>query len=89
MGPGAPSWTGVDVGSPFDYPKQGILYVARHLPKPGRGASPGGPGRARELIRASGGGALCLFSSRRAAEEAADGHAAPAGLSILCQGDRP
>src|SRR5699024_4887455 len=25
----------LDVGSPFDYPKQGILYVADDLPRPG------------------------------------------------------
>ncbi|MFC6345528.1 ATP-dependent DNA helicase, partial [Nocardioides hankookensis] len=29
-------WRGLDVGSPFDYGRQGILYVARHLPPPGR-----------------------------------------------------
>ena len=29
-------WRGIDVGSPFDYSKQGILYLARHLPPPGR-----------------------------------------------------
>lgn len=40
MGQGAPSWTGIDVGSPFDYPKQGILYVAKHLPKPGASWQP-------------------------------------------------
>ena len=34
-GEGAPAWRGLDVGSPFDYPKQGIAYVARHLPPPG------------------------------------------------------
>ena len=33
-GGGAP-WTGLDVGSPFDYPQQGIAYVAAHLPPPG------------------------------------------------------
>ncbi|WP_331725411.1 helicase C-terminal domain-containing protein [Streptomyces zaomyceticus] len=27
---------GIDVGSPFDYPKQGILYVAKHLSRPAR-----------------------------------------------------
>ncbi len=32
----APVWHGVDVGSPFDYSKQGILYVAKHLPPPSR-----------------------------------------------------
>lgn len=34
-----PQWKGLDVGSPFDYPKQGILYVARHLATPGREGS--------------------------------------------------
>ena len=29
-------WVGLDVGSPFDYGQQAILYVARHLPPPGR-----------------------------------------------------
>ena len=36
MGEGAEPWVGLDVGSPFDYGKQAILYVARHLPQPGR-----------------------------------------------------
>ncbi len=35
-GDGAPAWRGLDVGSPFDYPEQGIAYVAKHLPAPGR-----------------------------------------------------
>ena len=87
VGPGAPSWTGVDVGSPFEYPKQGILYVARHLPKPGRGTSPEALDELEKLIRASGGGALCLFSSRRAAEDAADALRDRLDVSILCQGD--
>jgi ATP-dependent DNA helicase DinG len=66
-------WLGVDVGSPFDYGKQGILYVARHLPPPGRD----GLGQAQldeivELVDAADGRALGLFSSRRAAEAAAE-----------------
>lgn len=87
VGDGAPRWTGVDVGSPFDYPKQGILYVAGHLPKPGRGPSPEALDELEELIRASGGGALCLFSSRRAAEEAAQAMRPRLDVSILCQGE--
>jgi ATP-dependent DNA helicase DinG len=87
VGEGAPSWTGVDVGSPFDYPRQGILYVAGHLPKPGRGTSPEALDELESLIRASGGGALCLFSSRRAAEEAADALRTRLDVSILCQGE--
>jgi ATP-dependent DNA helicase DinG len=29
-----PGWRSLDVGSPFDYARQGILYVAAHLPRP-------------------------------------------------------
>ena len=66
-------WRGGDVGSPFDYPRQGILYVARHLPPPGRD----GLGQAQldeivELVDTAGGRTLGLFSSRRAAEAAAE-----------------
>jgi ATP-dependent DNA helicase DinG len=35
-GPTVLPWRAIDVGSPFDYPRQGILYVARSLPPPGR-----------------------------------------------------
>jgi ATP-dependent DNA helicase DinG len=87
LGEGAPSWTGVDVGSPFDYPKQGMLYVASHLPKPGRAASPEALDELEALIRASRGGALCLFSSRRAAEEAAEAMRQRLDVEILCQGE--
>jgi ATP-dependent DNA helicase DinG len=87
VGQGAPSWTGVDVGSPFDYPKQGMLYVAAHLPKPGRGTSPEALDELERLLRASRGGALCLFSSRRAAEDAAEQMRSRLDLSILCQGE--
>ena len=68
----APRYDAIDVGSPFDYQKQGILYVAGHLPKPGRfGVNVQVLDEIVELIEASRGGALGLFSSRRAAEEAA------------------
>ncbi|WP_446740508.1 ATP-dependent DNA helicase [Nocardioides sp. T2.26MG-1] len=66
-------WRGIDVGSPFDYGRQAILYVARHLPPPGRD----GLVRAQldeivELVDAAEGRTLGLFSSRRAAEAAAE-----------------
>ena len=68
------AWRGVDVGSPFDYGKQAILYVAKHLPAPGRD----GLGEAQldeiaQLVDAAEGRTLGLFSSRRAAESAAVG----------------
>ena len=82
-------WRGLDVGSPFDYRRQGILYVARRLPPPGRdGLSEASLAEIAELVWASGGRTLGLFSSRRAAETAAV-HVRkqlPA-LTILCQGD--
>ncbi|MDY6055108.1 ATP-dependent DNA helicase [Micrococcus sp.] len=88
-GPGAPRYTALDVGSPFDYPRQGILYVARHLPKPGRTASPESLDELEALLRASRGGALGLFSSRRAAEDAAAQMRTRLGRghTILCQGE--
>ncbi|MDG4859896.1 ATP-dependent DNA helicase [Streptomyces sp. T-3] len=67
-----PVWKGVDVGSPFDYGKQGILYVAKHLARPGReGTRSDMLDELTELIEAGGGRTLGLFSSMRAAQEAA------------------
>ncbi|MDO5646159.1 MAG: ATP-dependent DNA helicase [Dermabacter sp.] len=81
-------WAGIDVGSPFDYPKQGILYTARHLPPPGRdGLAPATLEHLTELIEAAGGGALGLFSSRRAAEDAAAHVRAHTGRTVLLQGE--
>ena len=82
-------WRGIDVGSPFEYRRQGILYIARSLPPPGRdGLSDASMAEITELLEASDGRALGLFSSRRAAEIAAvyARKRLPA-LTILCQGD--
>ncbi len=66
-------WRGLDVGSPFDYGRQAILYVARHLPPPGRdGLVKAQLDEIVELVDAAEGRALGLFSSRRAAEAAAE-----------------
>ena len=45
-------WRGLDVGSPFDYRRQGILYLARHLPPAGPRAGHRGPAR-RDRRRSS------------------------------------
>lgn len=82
-------WRGLDVGSPFDYRRQGIVYVARRLPPPGRdGVSPESLAEIAELLWASGGRTLGLFSSRRAAEIAAV-HVRKQlpKMTVLCQGD--
>jgi ATP-dependent DNA helicase DinG len=84
----APPWQGLDVGSPFDYPRQGILYVARHLPAPGRdGVSGAALDELAALVEAAGGRTLGLFSSRRAAESAAAELRERLDLPILCQGE--
>ena len=88
LGLGEEGWDGVDVGSPFDYRRQGILYVARHLPPPGR-AGHGDPVHDElvALVEAAGGRTLGLFSSRRAAEAAAEIVRARCDVPVLCQGD--
>jgi ATP-dependent DNA helicase DinG len=88
-GGGAMPWRGMDAGSPFDYGRQAILYVARHLPPPGRD----GLGAAQldeivELVDAADGRTLGLFSSRRAAETAAEAvRERLPHLTTLAQGD--
>jgi ATP-dependent DNA helicase DinG len=81
-------WRGLDVGSPFDHPRSGILYVARHLPQPGRDALPEAYlTELEELIEAAGGRTLGLFSSMRAAKEAAGALRGRIAQPLLCQGD--
>ncbi len=91
-GPDAHSlaWSGLDVGSPFDHPRSGILYVARRLPPPGRDGLPESYlDELRELITAAGGRTLGLFSSMRAARQAAGELRGRIDVPLLCQGDDP
>jgi ATP-dependent DNA helicase DinG len=82
------AWTGIDVGSPFDHPRSGILYIARHLPPPGRDQLPEAYlTELEELIDAAGGRTLGLFSSMRAALQAADALRDRIAHPLLCQGD--
>ncbi|MDT0304738.1 ATP-dependent DNA helicase [Streptomonospora wellingtoniae] len=85
---GEPRWRGLDVGSPFDHARSGILYVARHLPPPGRdGLDPSYLDEIAGLVEASGGRTLGLFSSMRAAAQAAEELRERVDVRILCQGD--
>ncbi|MCV7012214.1 ATP-dependent DNA helicase [Mycolicibacterium madagascariense] len=89
LGDDAPGWRGIDVGSPFAHAKSGILYVAAHLPPPGRD----GTGSAEQLdeieglVAAAGGRTLGLFSSMRAARAAAEAMRARLDTPVLCQGE--
>ncbi|AXB49073.1 ATP-dependent DNA helicase [Amycolatopsis albispora] len=81
-------WTGLDVGSPFDHRKNGILYMAKHLPTPGRdGLAERTLDEIAELIEAAGGRTLGLFSSMRAAKQATEELRDRVKHPILCQGD--
>lgn len=78
----------LDAGSPFDYGRQGILYVASHLPRPGAGGiSDEALDELASLIEAAGGRTLGLFSSHRAAVAAADAMRARLDVPVLYQLD--
>jgi len=84
-----PRWRGLDVGSPFDHARSGILYIAGHLPAPGRD----GLGDSEQLdeiadlIQACDGRTLGLFSSMRAARAAAEAMRDRLDTPVLCQGE--
>jgi ATP-dependent DNA helicase DinG len=81
-------WRGLDVGSPFDYGRQGILYVAAHLPAPGReGLGPAALDELAAMIETAGGRTLGLFSSRRVADLTAAEMRERLPFPVLCQGD--
>ncbi len=80
----------LDVGSPFDYENNGLLYCAKHLPAPNQ------PRRddavvdeLARLIDAAGGRTLALFTTYRAMHMAADALAQRLGYPILRQGELP
>ncbi len=88
IGDERPEWSELDVGSPFDYAKQGILYVAAHLPRPTQsGLSDAGADELVSLVKALGGRTLGLFSSRKAAERAAEVVRDKTDLTVLLQGE--
>ncbi|WP_308115421.1 MULTISPECIES: ATP-dependent DNA helicase [unclassified Rhodococcus (in: high G+C Gram-positive bacteria)] len=81
-------WNSLDVGSPFDHGRAGILYIAKHLTAPGRdGTSPSQLDEIAGLVRAAGGRTLGLFSSMRAAKAAAAEMRERLDTPVLCQGD--
>ena len=83
-------WRHLDVGSPFDYRRQGQLWVANSLPDPGRFPLAWAKEVDEllvELVEAAGGRTLGLFSSTAAAARAAAAVRAATDLPILLQGE--
>jgi ATP-dependent DNA helicase DinG len=80
----------VDVGSPFDYPNNGLIYCAVKLPKP---TAPTWQDAAIDelaaLIEAAGGRTLALFTSYRAMGRAVEVLGDRLSFPILAQGDLP
>jgi ATP-dependent DNA helicase DinG len=80
----------LDVGSPFDYETNALLYCAAHLPDPRQpGHRPGVITELEALINAAGGRTLALFTSRAAMHEAAAELRQRLPFTILTQDDLP
>lgn len=83
-------WSWLDVGSPFDYARQGQLWVAADLPDPGRSSAAwqlAVDALCVELVQAAGGRTLALFSSTAAAARAAAAVRGATDLPVLLQGE--
>lgn len=80
----------LDVGSPFDYPDNGLLYCARHLPDP-RDAKYASMTHDElvALIGAAGGRTLALFTSWKAMDAAVAAVRPRVDVPILSQRDLP
>ena len=76
----------LDAGSPFDYARQGILYVAEHLPPPGRDGIPEEAlDEIGDLIDAAGGRTLVLCSSWRAVDRVGEYLGVRSATEVLVQ----
>jgi ATP-dependent DNA helicase DinG len=80
----------VDVGSPFDYPANGLLYCAVRLPRPSDPRWPDAAiGELEALVEAAGGRTLALFTSYKAMHRAVDALRPKLTYPVLAQGDLP
>lgn len=80
----------LDVGSPFDYPHQALLYCAAHLPDPRSAAfDPAVHDELEALITAAGGRTMALFTSYRALQAAVEALRPRLDVPVLAQDDLP
>jgi ATP-dependent DNA helicase DinG len=80
----------VDVGSPFDYESNSMLYCAMHLPNPNSdGFRAAVHDELEALIEAADGRTLALFTSYRSMDEAAEALRERVDFPILTQRDLP
>lgn len=89
---GAPddSYDRLDVGSPFDYDEQALLYCATSLPVPSDAQwEPAMHDELAALIEAAGGRTLALFTSYRALHAAVEAMRDQLDVEVLAQDDLP
>lgn len=80
----------IDVGSPFDFASNALLYCAAHLPDPREaGFDPAVHDELEALLDAAGGRTLALFTSYRAMDLALDALRSRVDTPILGQRDLP
>ena len=80
----------IDVGSPFPYEENGLLYCAAHLPDPrGAGYEAALHAELEALIRAARGRTLALFTSWKAMQAAAEALDPKLPWRVLTQSDLP
>ncbi len=80
----------LDVGSPFDYRANALLYVARHLPDRRHPESEAAlHDELAWLIEAAGGRTLALFTSWRATRAAVEALTPRLDVPVLAQGELP
>ncbi|MCD9622378.1 ATP-dependent DNA helicase [Rhabdothermincola salaria] len=83
-------FTVVDVGSPFDYEHQALLYCSAHLPDPRSATFDDRVHDELEaLIEAAGGRTMALFTSYRALHAAVEALRPRLDVEILAQDDLP
>jgi len=90
LGLGADDHEALAVPSSFDWSAQGMLYVARELPDPGRDAdawAEAAAARAEQLVAAAGGRALVLCTSRAAVTRFAERLRSAGEHTVLVQGE--
>jgi len=80
----------LDVGSPFDYPANGLIYCAARLPRP---TDPRWADLAVDelaaLVDAAGGRTLALFTSYKAMDRAVDALRERLPFPLIAQGEQP
>ncbi|HSB85893.1 MAG TPA: ATP-dependent DNA helicase, partial [Ilumatobacteraceae bacterium] len=84
------TFTQIDVGSPFDYGSNSLLYCAMHLPDPRRAEFAAGVhDELVALINAAGGRTLALFTSWKSMDAAATAVKQRVDVPVLTQRDLP